>query len=42
MAPRQSHGLGFGNGSIIDYGDGIIEYRQTESCFQPSRSTSPM
>jgi hypothetical protein len=29
MAQRQSHGLGFGNGSIIDYGDGIIEYRQT-------------
>jgi len=26
---RQSHGLGFGNGSIIDYGGGIIEYRQT-------------
>ena len=29
MARGQSHGLGFGNGSIIDYGDGIIEYRQT-------------
>ena len=29
MAQGQSHGLGFGNGSIIDYGDGIIEYRQT-------------
>lgn len=28
-SPRQSHGLGFGNGSIIDYGGGIIEYRQT-------------
>ncbi|EWM19011.1 SHOCT domain-containing protein [Kutzneria sp. 744] len=29
MAGGQSHGLGFGSGSIIDYGDGIIEYRQT-------------
>ena len=29
MARGQSHGLGFPNGSIIDYGDGIIEYRQT-------------
>lgn len=29
MARGQSHGLGFGNGSIIDYGDGNIEYRQT-------------
>jgi Short C-terminal domain len=29
MARGQSHGLGFGNGSIIDNGDGIIEYRQT-------------
>lgn len=29
MARGQSHGLGFGHGSIIDYGDGIIEYRQT-------------
>jgi hypothetical protein len=29
MEQRQSHGLGFGNGSIIDYGDGNIEYRQT-------------
>jgi hypothetical protein len=29
MARGQSHGLGFGNGSIIDHGDGIIEYRQT-------------
>lgn len=29
MARGQSHGLGFGNGSIIDYGGGIIEYRQT-------------
>ncbi len=29
MARGQSHGLGFGNGSIIDYGDGMIEYRQT-------------
>jgi hypothetical protein len=28
MARGQSHGLGFGNGSIIDFGDGI-EYRQT-------------
>ena len=26
---RQNHGLGFGNGSIIDHGGGIIEYRQT-------------
>jgi hypothetical protein len=25
----QSHGLGFGNGSIIDLGAGLIEYRQT-------------
>lgn len=29
MARGHSYGLGFGNGSIIDYGDGIIEYRQT-------------
>lgn len=29
MAQRQSHGLGMGNGSIIDHGGGIIEYRQT-------------
>ena len=29
MARGQSHGLGLGNGSIIDYGGGIIEYRQT-------------
>lgn len=29
MARRESHGLGFGNGSIIDLGGGIIEYRQT-------------
>jgi hypothetical protein len=29
MARGQSHGLGVGNGSIIDYGGGIIEYRQT-------------
>lgn len=29
MAPSQSHGLGFGNGSIIDHSGGIIEYRQT-------------
>jgi hypothetical protein len=29
MARGQSHGLGVGNGSIIDYGDGTIEYRQT-------------
>jgi Short C-terminal domain len=29
MARGKSHGLGFGRGSIIDYGDGIIEYRQT-------------
>ena len=29
MARGQSHGLGVGNGSIIDYGDGAIEYRQT-------------
>ena len=29
MARGQSHGLGFGFGSIIDYGDGIIEYRPT-------------
>jgi hypothetical protein len=29
MARGQSHGLGFGNGSIIDYGGGVIEYRQT-------------
>jgi hypothetical protein len=29
MARGQSHGLGFGNGSIIDYGGGIVEYRQT-------------
>jgi hypothetical protein len=29
MARGQSHGLGFGNGSIIDCGGGIIEYRQT-------------
>jgi len=29
MARGQSHGLGFGFGSIIDHGDGIIEYRQT-------------
>lgn len=28
-AQRVSHGLGFGNGSIIDYGGGIIEYRQS-------------
>jgi hypothetical protein len=29
MAQGQSHGLGFGNGSIIDHGGGIIEYRQS-------------
>jgi Short C-terminal domain len=29
MARGQSHGLGFGKGSIIDYGGGLIEYRQT-------------
>jgi Short C-terminal domain len=29
MARGHSHGLGLGNGSIIDYGDGVIEYRQT-------------
>lgn len=29
MARGQSHGLGFGSGSIIDYGNGDIEYRQT-------------
>jgi len=29
MAPGQSHGLGFGNGNIIDHGGGSIEYRQT-------------
>ena len=29
MARGQSHGLGFGRGSIIDYGDGIVEYRPT-------------
>ena len=29
MAGRESHGLGLGNGSIIDLGGGIIEYRQT-------------
>src|SRR4051794_19314629 len=29
MAKGQSHGLGFGCGSIIDYGNGVIEYRQT-------------
>jgi hypothetical protein len=29
MARGQSHGLGFGSGSIIDHGDGNIEYRQT-------------
>jgi len=29
MARGQSHGLGFGKGSIIDFGGGIIEYRQT-------------
>jgi len=29
MERGQSHGLGFGNGSIIDFGGGIIEYRQT-------------
>jgi|SRR5262245_1646984 len=26
---RESHGLGFGNGSIIEYDGGVIEYRQT-------------
>ncbi|RYH28923.1 MAG: SHOCT domain-containing protein [Alcaligenaceae bacterium] len=25
----ESHGLGFGNGSLIDHHDGSIEYRQT-------------
>ena len=29
MASGQSHGLGVGSGSIIDYGGGVIEYRQT-------------
>jgi len=29
MPRGQSHGLGVGKGSIIDYGGGIIEYRQT-------------
>ncbi len=29
MARGQSHGLGVGSGSIIDYGDGIVEYRQS-------------
>jgi hypothetical protein len=29
MAQGQSHGLGLGHGSIIDYGGGVIEYRQT-------------
>lgn len=29
MARGQSHGLGVGSGSIIDYGGGVIEYRQT-------------
>jgi hypothetical protein len=29
MARGESHGLGFGNGSIIDLGGGVIEYRQT-------------
>lgn len=28
MAPT-SHGLGFGNGSIIEHSDGTVEYRQT-------------
>jgi hypothetical protein len=29
MARAESHGLGVGSGSIIDHGDGTIEYRQT-------------
>ena len=29
MARGQSHGLGFGKGSMIDYGQGLVEYRQT-------------
>ncbi|MCW2709712.1 MAG: hypothetical protein JWM22_3554 [Frankiales bacterium] len=29
MARGQNHGLGVGKGSIIDHGDGLIEYRQT-------------
>jgi hypothetical protein len=29
MAQGQSNGLGVGSGSIIDYGNGTIEYRQT-------------
>jgi hypothetical protein len=33
MAQGESHGLGFGNGSIIDLGAGLIEYRQTGSGF---------
>jgi hypothetical protein len=28
VARGQNHGLGIGNGSIIDHGGGIIEYRQ--------------
>jgi len=33
MARGQSHGLGVENGSIVDYGDGTIEYRQTGKLF---------
>lgn len=39
MARGQSHGLGFGNGSIIDYGDGTIEYRQTGKLLPAFRVT---
>ncbi len=29
MAQPVSHGLGFGNGSMIDHGEGVVVYRQT-------------
>ena len=29
MAKPVSHGLGFGNGSLIEHDDGSVEYRQT-------------
>lgn len=39
MAERESHGLGIGRGSIIDLGNGQIEYRQTGKVLPAFRVT---
>lgn len=39
MAERESHGLGVGRGSIIDLGNGQIEYRQTGKIMPAFRVT---